>query len=71
DTTGHFSTKTLSFNAEDVRLVRGMIRETYERIMAHDFYEGCGERNCPWCSFLRRHQHIGSFSMAEIEELDD
>ncbi|MCB0633681.1 MAG: ATP-dependent DNA helicase [Saprospiraceae bacterium] len=71
DTTGHFPTKTLTFNAEDVRLVRGMIKETFERIMAHDFYEGCGERNCPWCSFLRRHQHISSFSMAEIEELDD
>jgi DNA helicase-2/ATP-dependent DNA helicase PcrA len=71
DTNGHFPTKTISFNADDVRLVRGMIKETYERIMAHDFYEGCGERSCPWCSFLRRHQHIGSFSMEEIEELDD
>lgn len=68
---GEFPTKTITFTAEDVRLVKTFIQDTYARIMAHDFYEGCGESNCPWCSFLRHNQHVASFSLEEIEELDD
>ena len=71
DSKGLFQTKTLSFSAEDVRQVKGFIQHTYERIMAQDFYEGCGEKNCPWCSFLKHNQHVSSFSLEEIEELDD
>lgn len=71
DSKGEFVTKTISFTAEDVNLVKAFIKETYEKIVNHDFFEGCGESNCPWCNFLRHNQHVSSFSMAEIEELDD
>lgn len=71
DNKGRFHSKTIGFSAEDIDQVKTMIRESYARIRAHDFYEGCGESNCPWCSFLRHNQHVASFSMADIEELDD
>lgn len=71
DSKGKFHTKTISISAEDVRLVKSYIEQTYERIMAQDFYEGCGEKHCPWCNFLKHNQHVASFSLEEIEELDD
>ncbi|PHN03675.1 ATP-dependent helicase [Flavilitoribacter nigricans] len=71
DTKGQFQTKHITFTAEDVRQVKAYIQQTYERIMAQDFYDGCGEKNCPWCNFLKHNQHVASFSLEEIEELDD
>ena len=71
DSKGVFKNKTISISAEDVRQVKSYMQHTYERIMAQDFYEGCGEKHCPWCNFLKHNQHVASFSLEEIEELDD
>ncbi|MDW8393938.1 MAG: ATP-dependent DNA helicase [Chitinophagales bacterium] len=31
------------------QLVMNLIRDTYDAIMRHRFYEGCGEKDCPYC----------------------
>ena len=43
----------------------------YTKIMNHEFYEGCGEKNCPWCNFVKRNVVQDSLRDLEIEELDD
>jgi DNA helicase II / ATP-dependent DNA helicase PcrA len=71
DQRGKFVEKELDYTAEDVQAVQQMIRDTYAKIMAHDFYTGCGEANCAWCNFVRHNELANSFSEAEVEELDD
>ncbi|GJM31628.1 MAG: DNA-dependent ATPase [Saprospiraceae bacterium] len=71
DDKGNFMEVTINYPAEQVQLIRELIREVYDRIMAHDFYEGCGESNCSWCRFLKDNQAVDSFTEVEVEELDD
>ena len=71
DTRGEFQEKELAYTPKDVETVRGLIREVYDKILAHDFYAGCGEPNCPWCNFLRHNVAVDTFSEREVEELDD
>lgn len=68
---GDMVEREIKISTEDTALVRKLIRETYERIMAHDFYTGCGEPSCPWCNFVRNNQLPDSFAEADTEALDD
>ncbi len=68
---GDFPKHKITFEVEDVNVVRTMIKETYGKIMRQEFYEGCGESNCQWCRFLKNQEQVDSFSEKEIEELDD
>ena len=69
--TGEYPKRLISFEPEDVVTVKKLIKETYSKIMRQEFYEGCGEDNCQWCSFLKNQTPVDSFSKKEIEELDD
>lgn len=71
DAHGNYLEETVSFNANDTSLVRSWIQMTYKKIMAHEFYEGCGLEECPWCTFVRQNQFPESFSDPELEALDD
>ena len=42
---GEFISKTITFQKGDVETVKAMITTTYEKIMKHQFYEGCGEKS--------------------------
>ena len=68
---GEFITSQLRFQSEDVTMVKGLIKNSYEKIMKHEFYEGCGEKNCPWCSFVKQNVTQDSLRDLEVEELDD
>ena len=68
---GEFASKKITFQQSDVELVKGMITMTYKKIMNHEFYEGCGEKSCNWCSFAKRNIPQDSFRDQEVEELDD
>lgn len=71
DNRGELIRQEVEFDLKDSQKVREMIRESYEKIQAHDFYEGCGETDCHWCNFVRD-QHLGAdIYPTEIEELDD
>lgn len=71
DVKGDFSHKGITFEAVDIAFVKNLITDTYAKIIRQEFYEGCGEPNCPWCNFLRRQGQVDSFSDGEVEELDD
>lgn len=71
DEQGHFPKKNLRFEPENVQHVRQLIQQTYQRIQAHEFTQGCGQPNCQWCQFAKREIMPKSFSDASQEELDD
>ncbi len=70
-TQGAFEEKEMQYTAEEVSRVRGMIREVYEKIRRHEFFEGCGDERCSWCNFVRNDTVVNSFADEEVEELDD
>lgn len=71
DKDGLFQDKSVEYTPEGVSIVRTLIKNTYENIQAHNFYEGCGESNCTWCNFAKQTILADSLSVPEIEELDD
>ncbi len=71
DARGHFETKRIEYQPEDVAFVKGLITDTYARIMRQEFYEGCGQEDCSWCRFLKAQQQVDSFADVEGEGLDD
>ncbi len=71
DARGNYETKRIEYQPEDVAFVKGLITDTYTRIMHQEFYEGCGQDDCSWCRFLKQQQQVDSFADVEGEELDD
>ena len=39
--------------AADTETVKQQIVEVWRKIQNHEFYTGCGKKNCPWCSFVK------------------
>jgi len=39
--------------------------------MSQEFQEGCGEKKCKWCAFVKDHIVPDSFRNEATEELDD
>lgn len=68
---GNYAQKTITINQKDTKFLRTLIRSTYNGIQAHNFYEGCGEPNCPWCQFTKAQQPMDSLADVEVESLDD
>ena len=56
--------------AQDEEIVLGQIKDTYRRIMNHEFDRGCGKETCHWCNFARRYELIRPAADENIE-LDD
>lgn len=47
------SSKVIQVTQEDTEVLRKQIAYVWERIQAHDFYTGCGEKDCHWCNFVQ------------------
>jgi len=71
DRQGDYLRKTIDFPIEEVEQVKEMIKTSYQKILAHEFYEGCGESSCTWCNFVTLNISTLSFSDREGELLDD
>ncbi|MCB0641195.1 MAG: PD-(D/E)XK nuclease family protein, partial [Phaeodactylibacter sp.] len=71
DQNGNYPFQTIGIDQESVQQMKTWIREVYQQIRAHDFYQGCGEEHCNWCQFERIKRQAGSFSDQQLEELDD
>ncbi len=44
--------------AQDEEIVRSQVKDSYSRIMNHEFDRGCGKETCHWCNFARRYELI-------------
>lgn len=43
----------LDINEKDIELVKNQISETYKKIMNHEFFHWCWDKDCKWCEFLK------------------
>lgn len=68
---GQFNKKRITYKPEDISLVKKLIGETYQSILRHEFYEGCGRPDCHWCRFARNNILVDSWADPETEEMDD
>ncbi len=57
----------MSITAEDETIVKEQIKNVWERIQAHDFYTGCGKKDCNWCNFVKTN-NINSSAIEELIE---
>ena len=71
DKEGNYLNPKITFTPSQVTKVRTFIKETYQKIMNQEFYEGCGRPECNWCQFAIDNQTPDTFSDEEIEGLDD
>ena len=71
DVRGDFIHKKIKYTPKDVAKVKELIKTTYNNIQQHQFFEGCGEKHCTWCNFVKNNIRVDSFADREIEELDD
>ncbi len=64
DETGTFTQHQMVVQPEDERFVADLISQTYQQIMAHGFYQGCGKPECGWCALQQEQQSDRSLSLA-------
>ncbi len=57
---------SFTFSPADIDLVKTQIKETYEAIMNHDFYAGCGKDDCQYCQFMKDTGQ--DISLSELQE---
>jgi DNA helicase II / ATP-dependent DNA helicase PcrA len=55
---------------KDEEVVRNQIKDTYVRIMNHEFDKGCGKEDCYWCNFARKYELVRSSDMVEIDDVE-
>ena len=67
---GEYKQVTVPMFAQDEEIVRGQIKDSYGRIMNHEFDKGCGKETCHWCNFARRYELIRPEN-DNIVEIDD
>ncbi len=55
---------------QDEEIVRMQIKDSYSRIMNHEFDRGCGKETCHWCNFAKRYELIRP-EEDNLTEIDD
>ncbi|MGB3073709.1 MAG: PD-(D/E)XK nuclease family protein, partial [Chitinophagales bacterium] len=55
---GGFHQFPLQVTAEEVNVVKEQIKTSYDAIMNHQFYTGCGKEDCRWCDFVRNNYSV-------------
>ena len=68
---GELTIEELELAPGDMRTVKALLKDSYQRILAQDFYTGCGEATCEWCAFVKEDMLPPSHTAKEVEELDD
>ena len=51
---GNFQKKEYAITPEEIDLVSGLIKETYQNIINKKFSNGCGKPDCKWCTFVHQ-----------------
>jgi len=67
---GEYHKEKIVISPDDTAEVTGQIKTVYQKIMAHDFYIGCGKKECDWCHFVKSNfKQVGNV-MQEEENVD-
>jgi DNA helicase-2/ATP-dependent DNA helicase PcrA len=63
-----YQKRKLLITAEDTTTVTQQITETWKKIQAHDFYVGCGSKDCHYCNFIKTNELYTDLHEIEEEE---
>ncbi len=55
DSDGNLNDHKINIRPEDVKLVSDLIEDTWDKIKAKEFSEGCGKDTCEWCMLIKNH----------------
>lgn len=47
------TTYYFTFSDEEINQVKEQIKDTWQKIQAHDFYTGCGKKDCVHCNYAK------------------
>jgi DNA helicase II / ATP-dependent DNA helicase PcrA len=53
--TNDFPQYKIAIEKEHINIVIAQIRDSYQKIMNHEFNTGCGKPDCYWCNFVKEH----------------
>lgn len=63
-----YQKKKLLITPEDTAIVIDQITGTWQKIQAHEFYTGCGSKDCHYCNFVKTNELYTSLHTIEVEE---
>ncbi len=66
---GAFIKKEIPITQTDTQQFRAILKENYQKILKHEFTEGCNRPTCKWCNFVKRISIADRFNNEEVEEL--
>jgi DNA helicase-2/ATP-dependent DNA helicase PcrA len=67
--TGQYKQVVVPVYAQDEEIVRRQLKDSYSRIMNHEFDRGCGKETCHWCNFAKRYELIRRHEEVEIDDV--
>lgn len=53
-----FKKVEIPFFAQDEETVKQQLKNSYARIMNHEFDKGCGKEDCYWCNFAKKYELV-------------
>lgn len=56
---------------QDMEDMKILIKDTWNKIQAHEFTQGCGRSDCEWCNLHRDFPETNPFASKKEEDLDD
>ena len=71
DSKGSFKQQEIVFEPEGLERMKSIVKDSYLAIKNQAFDKGCGKDSCNWCSFVKNNEHLGSFKLPLVDELDD
>ena len=69
DNKKRYQKRKLLITSEDTSIVTKQITETWKKIQEHDFYTGCGSKDCHYCNFIKTNELYKD--LHEVEEEED
>ncbi len=67
DSEKQFKKNKLVITPEDMEIVKGQIKDAWQKIQNKDFYTGCGKSDCHWCNFVKDNSLYVSLEEADEE----
>lgn len=66
---GEFKRVQVPVFPQDEATVMAQLKDSYKRIMNHEFDKGCGSEDCYWCNFARRYELVRPTEVIEIDDV--
>lgn len=68
DTKKKYQKRKLVISPEDITTVTQQITDTWNKIQNHEFYIGCGSKDCHYCNFVKTNELYTDLHQIEEEE---